>query len=584
MEIVKEFDAGQSITKLYCKDDAVIYISKGKIFKSGFLNFEKIVKGAETNEKPEKIILYDVHGREANEQVKDMALGNKHILILTESGKVFTWGDNYYGQLGIGNWLIPVNPYPRQINIDAKIESITAFRNNSYAIDDENKLWVWGKSEFLGVNFKSNLNKPTKILSQYNIFSLKINQDRIIVYATKDVNGEKSEEQDKESKSEHSDEENSEINDPLSFLNELQLKCNKMLSDDNMLSKSLANIRATTLNQSLIRGDNMNQLWTEIKQLIEDPVQTANKDLLTKSIIDSFHNCLNAVLIGSTKVFEENPAFRSNFVLSSANQDKLFAINPLEDGTKLIKLKQDLTEIFSYQFKYRKLEVLIHKLSCHKMILESSKFKNVIDGINMINGNDSLDVEKKLYLIEKTFQSLNILVDKNQSLFGNINQTFKVLSKISITDSTNDSDTFMYKNVIETNYMLNNLWKALMESVKSQRIEFEKVEEVKKCMKTFEELYANANHLLTFRIYESNAVEDEDQALLLEKLENDLKDIEGVRKRIKVVMKNNLKEVEIMDNSFKKMLDAFYSVIKELTLYMQAYSYEVVKREKKTPG
>lgn len=35
-------------------------------------------------------------------QIKSLACGSNHSLALTEAGQVFSWGDNSYGQLGIG--------------------------------------------------------------------------------------------------------------------------------------------------------------------------------------------------------------------------------------------------------------------------------------------------------------------------------------------------------------------------------------------------------------------------------------------------------------------------------------------------
>ncbi len=38
-----------------------------------------------------------------NEQVIDISCGGSHSLALTIDGQVYAWGENKYGQLGIGN-------------------------------------------------------------------------------------------------------------------------------------------------------------------------------------------------------------------------------------------------------------------------------------------------------------------------------------------------------------------------------------------------------------------------------------------------------------------------------------------------
>ena len=38
-------------------------------------------------------------------QVKRVALGDYHVVVLTKSGTVYTWGANLHGQLGHGNFV-----------------------------------------------------------------------------------------------------------------------------------------------------------------------------------------------------------------------------------------------------------------------------------------------------------------------------------------------------------------------------------------------------------------------------------------------------------------------------------------------
>ena len=46
------------------------------------------------------------------------------------------------------------------------------------------KLWVWGKNEFLGKNFRNNVFKPIQILNQYDVFDIVIQDNRVIIVAT----------------------------------------------------------------------------------------------------------------------------------------------------------------------------------------------------------------------------------------------------------------------------------------------------------------------------------------------------------------------------------------------------------------
>jgi hypothetical protein len=119
--------------KTYTTSNAVITISKsGQIHKSGKLNFEK-KKMKNDHNKPELILLKSM-GSTVNYQASKISLGDNHILVLTKNNMLFSWGDNYYGQLGLNNYLIPLINSPQLVKIHY-VEKIKAFRNNSFAID-----------------------------------------------------------------------------------------------------------------------------------------------------------------------------------------------------------------------------------------------------------------------------------------------------------------------------------------------------------------------------------------------------------------------------------------------------------------
>jgi alpha-tubulin suppressor-like RCC1 family protein len=69
----------------------------------------------------------------------------RHWLILTVSGQVYTWGDNRYGQLGLGNR----NPctLSEQINLPETFKMIAAGINHSLALTVSDQLYGWGNNE-----------------------------------------------------------------------------------------------------------------------------------------------------------------------------------------------------------------------------------------------------------------------------------------------------------------------------------------------------------------------------------------------------------------------------------------------------
>ncbi len=87
------------------------------------------------------------------EIIEQIAVGNSHVIVLTEDGKVYTWGLNSSGQLGNGT---KTNSYiPQEVQmpegkelvkvIQDTVIKIIANKNVSYAITQQGKVYAWGE-------------------------------------------------------------------------------------------------------------------------------------------------------------------------------------------------------------------------------------------------------------------------------------------------------------------------------------------------------------------------------------------------------------------------------------------------------
>lgn len=124
------------IQKVFIKDEAILYIVNGNLWKEGYFHFEKIEKGSLGQENPAKKEVYLKEGSaEIQIIVEDVVFGDNHVLILGQNRKIYAWGDNYYGQLGLGNLMIPWTMEPQLIKLPMEIKRIFAYKNNSFAID-----------------------------------------------------------------------------------------------------------------------------------------------------------------------------------------------------------------------------------------------------------------------------------------------------------------------------------------------------------------------------------------------------------------------------------------------------------------
>lgn len=79
--------------------------------------------------------------------VADVSAGFGHFLILKNDGTVWSWGCNIYGQLGLG---VAENTdavkRPQQVMGLPHITAISAGFRHSLALDDQKKVWTWGRN------------------------------------------------------------------------------------------------------------------------------------------------------------------------------------------------------------------------------------------------------------------------------------------------------------------------------------------------------------------------------------------------------------------------------------------------------
>ena len=85
--------------------------------------------------------------------MKEISCGDRFSICLSESGELYSFGDNADGQLGIGNFEDCYSP--QKIESLSDIESIRCGGNFVFCISFENKLFTWGDNIFgqLGLGF-----------------------------------------------------------------------------------------------------------------------------------------------------------------------------------------------------------------------------------------------------------------------------------------------------------------------------------------------------------------------------------------------------------------------------------------------
>jgi len=115
----------------------------------------------------------------SNEHWKSIALGQNHVLAIRDDNTLWAWGSNAQGQIGNGGANgIQKTPY----KVGDNYLHITAGKNYSLAMQESNstdnplaiinqyKFWVWGDNSFgqLGIGSKDDKNSPTLLYDSLN--------------------------------------------------------------------------------------------------------------------------------------------------------------------------------------------------------------------------------------------------------------------------------------------------------------------------------------------------------------------------------------------------------------------------------
>ena len=167
----------------YCTDTLLTLMKNGKVFISGnsYVKENEKEKGVfttfeiEEDDNPNiKIGCIKFNDLDLNTQIKKISLGYNFGLLLDIYGKLYSFGDNKYGQLGLGlnpNQIIG-NPLQIKFNDNVFFYDIVCTYNGCLGlglINNSKVLYIWG-------NFSEQINYMKKIPEKINF----VNSDNII--------------------------------------------------------------------------------------------------------------------------------------------------------------------------------------------------------------------------------------------------------------------------------------------------------------------------------------------------------------------------------------------------------------------
>ncbi|XP_060103372.1 probable E3 ubiquitin-protein ligase HERC4 [Heteronotia binoei] len=101
-----------------------------------------------------------------NTQIVQLACGDHHSMALSKGGQLFTWGQNEYGQLGVGRERSSARePQPVQVLEGIPLAKIAAGGSHSMAVSLSGSVYSWGKNAFgqLGLGHTEDRYSPTYV-------------------------------------------------------------------------------------------------------------------------------------------------------------------------------------------------------------------------------------------------------------------------------------------------------------------------------------------------------------------------------------------------------------------------------------
>ncbi|MBU1143737.1 MAG: InlB B-repeat-containing protein, partial [Firmicutes bacterium] len=155
---------------------SALLTSEGRLFMWGSNNFGQLGVGTGFTQNTPKEITNQFTLNET-ELITDVFLGGHHSAALTSEGRLFMWGYNDYGQLGDNTTISKNNPIDItsrfNLNVDETIMSVYLGAEFSTAITSSNRIFAWGYNWTgqLGNGTMETKIVPTDITNQFNLSS-----------------------------------------------------------------------------------------------------------------------------------------------------------------------------------------------------------------------------------------------------------------------------------------------------------------------------------------------------------------------------------------------------------------------------
>jgi alpha-tubulin suppressor-like RCC1 family protein len=140
--------------------------NSGRVYAWGNNGHGQLGDGSTTNRSSPTLINFS--GLQGGETIQQISGGAYHSISVTNSGRVYAWGNNGHGQLGDGS--TTNRSSPTLINFSGlqggeTVQMVVAGSYHSLALTTNNRIYTWGTNDYgqLGDGSTTNRSSPTLI-------------------------------------------------------------------------------------------------------------------------------------------------------------------------------------------------------------------------------------------------------------------------------------------------------------------------------------------------------------------------------------------------------------------------------------
>ena len=249
-------------------------------------------------------------------------------------------------------------------------------------------------------------------------------------------------------------------------------------------------------------------------------------------------------------------------------------------------LIRELYFLINYMVKYKKLEMLIYKMGMHNFILSTYEVDNAKDGLEENFKKSIRSIEKNKIILDKCEMIQHNLIKFIDENFKEIDLFYEQLPSIpknltAICNEVDESEKFLYKNIIESTMTIKDLWTETISEFKEENEKREEIQVILDKVRYFKDIFGIQVYLEKVQFEFLLPNEENDKKIYLEKkfkVKDQFNQIDGAISRLlkikeivldKVIQAKNENEEEV-GGTAKQMVLMYLSSVLEIAYTKKA--------------